>query len=59
MRFALQGGKMIGRAVVSLIAGVSLIDATFIALTPQSLWSLLALATFVLTLSWQRRIKGT
>ncbi|HVJ21858.1 MAG TPA: UbiA family prenyltransferase [Polyangiaceae bacterium] len=59
MRFARQGGRMIGRAVVSLIAGVSLIDATFIALTPQPLWSLFAIATFLLTLSWQRRISGT
>ncbi len=59
MRFALRGGRMIGRAVVSLIAGVSLIDATFIALTSKPLWALFALATFLLTLSWQRRIQGT
>jgi 4-hydroxybenzoate polyprenyltransferase len=59
MRFALQGGRMIGRAVVSLIAGASLVDATFIALTPQPLWALFALFTFALTLRWQRRIAGT
>jgi 4-hydroxybenzoate polyprenyltransferase len=60
VRFALRGGKgMIPKAVVSLIAGVSLIDATFIAVTLQPLWALAALAAFVLTLLWQRRIAGT
>jgi heme O synthase-like polyprenyltransferase len=59
MRFALRGGKLIGRAVVSLIAGISLLDATFIALTAKPLWALFAVATFLLTLSWQRRISGT
>jgi hypothetical protein len=59
LRFALRGGRMIGRAVVSLIAGISLVDATFIALTQEPLWGLAALACFVLTLLWQRRISGT
>ncbi len=59
LRFALSGGKNIGRAVASLIAGVSLVDATFIAAAGAPLGAGAALVAFVLTLRWQQRIRGT
>lgn len=60
MSFALRGGKgRIGRAVVSLIAGVSLVDALFIALHGPPYGVLAAFACFLLTLRWQRHIPGT
>jgi 4-hydroxybenzoate polyprenyltransferase len=60
LRIALRGGPgQIPRAVVSLIAGVSLVDATFIAVAGAPFWALGALAAFVLTLRLQRRIRGT
>jgi 4-hydroxybenzoate polyprenyltransferase len=60
MSFALRGGKgQIPRAVVSLIAGVSLVDALFIALEGAAFGVLAALGCFLLTLKWQRRIPGT
>lgn len=58
--FALRGGPgQIPRAVVSLIAGVSLVDALFISLLADPLAVLFALGCFLLTLRWQRRIPGT
>ncbi len=60
MSFALRGGKgQIPRAVVSLIAGASLVDALFIALHGVAFGVLAALGCFLLTLKWQRRIPGT
>lgn len=60
MSFALRGGKgQIPRAVVSLIAGASLVDALFISLHGGPLLVLAALGTFLLTLKWQRKIPGT
>ena len=60
MSFALRGGRaQIPRAVVSLIAGVSLVDALFISLHGSPLLVLGALAAFLLTLKWQRKIPGT
>lgn len=60
MSFALRGGKgQIPRAVVSLIAGVSLVDALFISLYAWPYGVLAALGCFLLTLKWQRRIPGT
>jgi hypothetical protein len=60
MSFALRGGKgQIPRAVVSLIAGVSLVDALFISLHGEPILVLAALAAFLLTLKWQRNIPGT
>jgi 4-hydroxybenzoate polyprenyltransferase len=60
MSFALRGGKgQIPRAVVSLIAGVSLVDALFISLHGSPYLVLAALAAFLLTLKWQRNIPGT
>jgi 4-hydroxybenzoate polyprenyltransferase len=59
---ALRGGKgAIPRAVVSLIAGISLVDAAFIALArPSEFASIaLALAAFGLTLFLQRWVRGT
>jgi 4-hydroxybenzoate polyprenyltransferase len=60
MSFALRGGKgQIPRAVVTLIAGASLVDALFIALYGPPYGVLVALGCFLLTLRWQRRIPGT
>lgn len=60
MSFALRGGKgQIPRAVVTLIAGASLVDALFIALHGTPYGVLAALACFLITLRWQRRIPGT
>jgi 4-hydroxybenzoate polyprenyltransferase len=60
MSFALRGGKaQIPRAVVSLIAGASLVDALFISLHGSPYLVLAALAAFLLTLKWQRNIPGT
>jgi UbiA prenyltransferase family protein len=60
MSFALRGGKgQIPRAVVSLIAGVSLVDALFIALHGTAFGVLAALGCFLLALKWQQRIPGT
>lgn len=60
MSFALRGGQgQIPRAVVSLIAGASLVDALFIALHGTPFGVLTALGCFLLTLKWQRRIPGT
>ena len=60
MSFALRGGKgQIPRAVVSLIAGVSLVDALFISLHGTPFGVLAALGAFLLTLKWQRKIPGT
>ncbi|MES1185659.1 MAG: UbiA family prenyltransferase, partial [Myxococcales bacterium] len=59
MSFALRGGKgQIPRAVVSLIAGASLVDALFISLHGSPYLVLAALAAFLLTLKWQRNIPG-
>ncbi len=60
MSFALRGGKgQIPRAVVSLIAGVSLVDALFISLHGAPWLVLAPLGAFLLTLKWQRKIPGT
>ena len=60
LSFALQGGKgQIPRAVVTLIAGVSLVDALFISLYGAPYGVLAALGCFLITLKWQRRIPGT
>jgi UbiA prenyltransferase family len=60
MGFALRGGPgQIQRAVVSLIAGASLVDALFISLHASPYLVLSAFGAFLLTLTWQRRIPGT
>ena len=53
-------GRSIPRAVVSLIAGISLLDAVLILhVQPGSPWALLAVAAFALTLLGQRWVPGT
>jgi len=57
--FARQGGRSIGLAVVSLIAGISLLDA-LLASSAESLGTAgLALAAWALTLWLQRWVRGT
>lgn len=53
-------GKNIPRAVVSLIAGISLLDSMLIASVPgQTIWGCAAVLGFLLTLFFQRFISGT
>ena len=62
LRIALRGGRgAIPRAVVSLIAGISLADATFIAAARGADYGSVALAlvAFPLTLFLQRWVRGT
>jgi 4-hydroxybenzoate polyprenyltransferase len=47
------------RAVVSLIAGISLLDAVFIAAFGSALLAAFAVAAFVITLALQRVVAGT
>lgn len=49
----------IPRAVVSMIAGIALVDAVFIASTMSLPWVMLAFVAFLLTLLLQRFIAGT
>ena len=49
----------IPRAVVSMIAGIALVDAVFIATTMSLPWVILAFFAFLLTLLLQRYIAGT
>jgi hypothetical protein len=57
--FARAGGRHIGRAVVSLIAGISLLDALFAATRSAYTVTALGLGCTALTLALQRRIRGT
>jgi heme O synthase-like polyprenyltransferase len=58
LSLARRGGRNIPRAVVSLIAGISLVDAALMA--PRgAVAPVLAVAAFLLTLALQRRIRGT
>jgi 4-hydroxybenzoate polyprenyltransferase len=58
--FLLRPGQVnVPRAVVSLIAGLCLLDATFIAAAGHGWLAFLAGAAFLLTLALQRRIAGT
>jgi len=62
LRFARTGGRAIGRAVVTLIAGISLVDAAFIASAgdgPSVALTATAFAAFCVTLLSQRWIRGT
>lgn len=60
LRFVLrrQPGD-IPRAVVSMIAGISIVDAMLIAATGSTLWVVPALLAFFLTLYLQRYVAGT
>lgn len=55
----LVAGRQIRTAVASLIAGISLLDALFVARLDRPMMAAVALAAFVLTLVAQRRIAGT
>jgi 4-hydroxybenzoate polyprenyltransferase len=57
--FARKGGRSIGRAVVSLIAGISLIDAVFAASRDGLVLAGLSVGCWGLTLLGQRAIRGT
>lgn len=59
LRLARAGGRNIGRAVVTLIAGISLLDAVFAASREAFALAVLALACFAVTLFGQRAIRGT
>ncbi len=59
LRFARAGGRNIGRAVVTLIAGISLIDAVFAASREAFALAVLAVGCFAVTLLGQRAIRGT
>ena len=60
LAIALRGGRgAIPRAVVALIAGVSLVDAAFIALGGSAAGVAAAAAAFGLTLLFQRWVRGT
>ncbi len=54
-----RGPGDIPRAVVSLIAGISLLDAIMIASTGNIMWAVLAVGLFALTLFLQKFISGT
>jgi beta-lactamase regulating signal transducer with metallopeptidase domain len=49
----------IPRAVVSMIAGISLIDAMFIASNSNLVWASVAIVGFVTTLVLQKWVSGT
>jgi hypothetical protein len=57
--FAKLGGRSIGRAVVSLIAGISLLDALFAACAGAHLVVLASFLATALTFAGQKRIRGT
>lgn len=60
LKLVLRRGKGdIPKAVVSLIAGISLLDAMLIASTGQTSVALVALAGFATTLFFQRYVSGT
>jgi 4-hydroxybenzoate polyprenyltransferase len=60
IRIALRGGPgSIPRSVISLIAGLSLTDAAFVAARAGAPGVLACFACFGLTLALQRRIRGT
>jgi 4-hydroxybenzoate polyprenyltransferase len=56
---ALVAGRQIRPAVTSLIAGISLLDALFVARLDRPAMAAVALAAFALTRIAQRRIAGT
>lgn len=60
LRLARPGpGRDMPRAVGSLIAGIALADALFIAAAGLPQWAALAVLAAWLTRSWQRRVPGT
>jgi len=59
LRFARRGGKSIGTAVVSLIAGISLVDALFAAVAGARAVVAISLVAVGLTLAGQKKVRGT
>jgi 4-hydroxybenzoate polyprenyltransferase len=59
VRLLLRGGPAIGRAVVALIAGISLVDAVFVAAVGDLVAAVLCVGAFGLTLRLQQQIAGT
>lgn len=57
--FAKQGGRSIGTAVVSLIAGISLVDALFAACAGANVIVLACFLATALTFAGQKKIRGT
>ncbi|HEY3494920.1 MAG TPA: UbiA family prenyltransferase [Polyangiaceae bacterium] len=57
--FARRGGRSIGTAVVSLIAGISLVDALFAAAAGAREIAAIAFSLTALTLVAQRKVRGT
>lgn len=53
------GRKQVKRAVISLIAGISLVDAVLVAAYGYTVLALVAVLAFFLTLALQRHIAGT
>jgi 4-hydroxybenzoate polyprenyltransferase len=56
---AARGGRQIGRGVVSLIAGIALLDAMVAASAGKLVVSVVAVAAWALTLGLQRWVSGT
>jgi UbiA prenyltransferase family protein len=59
VRLLLLGGPQIGRAVVALIAGISLVDAVFVAASGNLVAAAACVGAFGLTLALQRHVPGT
>ncbi len=59
LRLLFRVGPSIGRAVVSLIAGISLLDALLIASAGEGALALAAVFGFAATLAMQRHVPGT
>lgn len=60
LSFLLRPGRIdVPRAVVSLIAGICLLDAVFVASAGHTMLAVFAGAAFLLTVALQRRIAGT
>ncbi len=57
--FVLQAQRQIGRAVGQLIAGIALLDALVLTTHLHLVSVVVALSAFLLTLSFQRSMKGT
>lgn len=59
IRLARRGGRDIGRAVIALIAGISLADAVLMSSVGGMTGALAATGAFLLTLLGQRVVRGT
>lgn len=59
VRLLMRGGAAIPRAVVALIAGISLVDTMFVTAAGNLIAAVLCVGAFGLTLRLQRQIAGT